>query len=174
MPVARPGVIVDHVIVDGKIGEVFNFMADFTNSLRWDPGVVAAARANDESGPVHVGSEFNLTTRFKGKDSQMVYKLVALDSSKHEIVLTGDGSIIKAVDTMKLSQLDDGKVRIDYTADLSLKSFRKPFILFLKGALDKLGTEAMNGISNYYKYGDKQGKVQDHSNANKELNSGAE
>jgi hypothetical protein len=50
-----------------------------------------------------------------------------------------------------------GTVRIDYTADLSLKSWRRPLIALIGSALNTLGADAMKGIVNFYEHGDKNG-----------------
>lgn len=68
---------------------------------------------------------------------------------------------MRGVDTIKFSEVEGGLVKIDYTADLSLKGFRKPFIIFLNKSFDKLGRSAMAGIENYYKHGNKNGPGQD-------------
>jgi hypothetical protein len=49
--------------------QVFAFMGDFSNSVKWDPGVKSSVR--DQQGPIEVGSSFSLVTVFKGSESQM-------------------------------------------------------------------------------------------------------
>ena len=58
-----------------------------------------------------------------------------------------------------------GTVRIDYTADLSLKSWRKPLIFLIGSALNTLGVDAMQGIVNYYEHGDKNGPAKSYAAA---------
>jgi hypothetical protein len=72
------------------------------------------------------------------------------------VELKGDGAKIRALDTMIFTEQGD-TVKIDYTADLSLKSFRRPFIVLISKSLDKLGKDAMSGIENFYKHGNKLG-----------------
>ena len=38
------GLVHEHVTVKGDVDVVFNYLAQFDNTLEWDPGVVAASR----------------------------------------------------------------------------------------------------------------------------------
>ena len=48
--------------------------------------------------------------------------------------------------TPRPPQAGDGKVRIDYTADLTLRGWKRPFVVFLNKSFNKLGRAAMEGL----------------------------
>jgi len=152
-------VIVDNAVVKGKLLDVFRFMGNFANSVRWDPGVKSAVR--NELGKLGQGSSFTLVTVFKGKESLMTYEVTKWEppvgnGKTATVELKGEGATIYAYDTILLSEAGDS-VKIDYKAELTLKSFRRPFIGMVSKALDQLGRDAMTGIENFYKYGSKAG-----------------
>ena len=68
-----------------------------------------------------------------------------------KIVLKGDSDSVVAVDTILISPLEGNPnaTKVDYTADLTLKGWKRPFIVLLSGALNKLGRDAMTGLENY-------------------------
>lgn len=140
MTVSYFGEITDSVTVDRNINEVFDFISDFSNCKEWDPGVVDSFKFDDK---------YYLNTVFKNTHNTMIYKIDFIDKP-NKVVLSGNGSIIKAVDTIEFVKIEENKTQINYKANISLKGWRKPFIIFLSNALDQLGKKAMNGIENYY------------------------
>ena len=60
--------------------------------------------------------------------------------------LVGESKTVKAVDTIRLSEVEGGKTKVSYHVDLTLKSWRRPFIVFVSSALDALGKAAMDGM----------------------------
>ena len=159
MPVVKPGVIREKIIVSGNVTHVFDFISDFSNAPLWDPGVV---RSTPEKGfdklMVSLGTSYKLNVIFKGKIIEMEYYIAKFDPP-NEVVLKGESEMIYAIDTIKFKQLENNLVEINYEADLSLKSWRRPFIIFLNTSLNYLGKSAKEGIENYYKYGDKHKKL---------------
>ena len=105
---------------------------------------------------ITIGTSYDLEVEFNGNKMNMSYSITKY-KSPHEVVLEGEGNIIKAIDSIKFKQLEDGKVEIDYEVNLTLKGWRRPFILFLYSSLNKLGRAAKSGIENYFKHKDKNG-----------------
>lgn len=146
MPLISPGIIQEYVIVRAPIEEVYDFMADFSNAEKWDPGVIRSISKGNNS--------FELTTVFKGKKSIMTYTVISY-KRPYEIILKGNGPNVRAIDTIKFSKVDANHTKIKYKADLTLKGFRRPFIIFLNKSLEQLGKDAINGIWNYFLHGNK-------------------
>ena len=155
MPVVKPGVIREEIVVDGQLESIFDFFADFSNAHFWDPGVVrSTSEGMFERLMVGVGSSFDLTVKFNGREMNMKYYIIEY-KQPYEVVLYGEGNIIKAIDTIKFKRLENNKVEIQYEADLTLKGWRRPFIIFINNSLNKLGNAAKNGILSYFKHGNK-------------------
>jgi len=145
MPVLRAGVIHDRATVYGTPKQVSAYLAKFSNAKEWDPGCLDGKPLDD--GPVRVGSRFWLMTIFKGTKSEMIYTITRYEPP-NLIELHGESSTVTAIDTIRLSQNKDDKSKtdIDYTVDLTLKGWRRPFIMFLSADLDELGRRAMAGM----------------------------
>ena len=148
MPLVKPGVIIESVVVKGNIEDVYDFMADFSNAVKWDPGVLKSECIKDKT--------FALTTIFNGKKSEMTYNIVSY-KRPYLVTLKGDGPNVRAIDTIKFSKIDNNYTKIEYEADLTLKGFRRPFIVFIGKSLKKLGEDAIEGIRKYFFYGSKHG-----------------
>lgn len=75
------------------------------------------------------------------------YKLVKMDAP-NEVVLEGESSSVKVVDTIKVapSPNDANELMVDYTADITLKGWKRPFIIFVKSDLHNLGRAAVQGL----------------------------
>lgn len=159
MPVVKPGVIKESIIVNGNVNHVFDFISDFSNAPLWDPGVIMSTPEKGfDKLMVSLGTSYKLKVLFKGKIIDIEYYIAKFDPP-NEVVLKGESELIYAVDTITFKQLENEKVEINYEADISLKSWRKPFIIFLNTALNYLGKSAKEGIENYYKYGYKKKKT---------------
>ena len=62
---------------------------------------------------VGVGSSFDLTVKFNGREMNMKYYIIEY-KQPYEVVLYGEGNIIKAIDTIKFKRLENNKVEIQY------------------------------------------------------------
>jgi carbon monoxide dehydrogenase subunit G len=124
------------------LGEVFAYVADFSNGAEWDPGIVEATKLTD--GPVREGSEFDIVALFRGKRQRFHYVVTALEENRR-VVLSGDGKRARSVDEITFAQAGPG-TRITYAADIRLKG---PFRLaepLLTRTMSKLGDAALAGL----------------------------
>lgn len=64
------------------------------------------------------------------------------------VELRGESKTVTAVDTIVLSpnKDDNSKTDVDYTADITLKGWRRPFVAFIGADLEQLGRKAMLGM----------------------------
>eukprot|EP00045_Choanoeca_perplexa_P018609 m.293193 g.293193 ORF g.293193 m.293193 type:complete len:206 (-) comp19111_c0_seq1:107-724(-) len=146
MPVPRAGLIQDQAVVFGEPSTVLQYLATFSNTQEWDPGCLKGKRV--DSGPLKVGSQFELVTEFKGSKSDMTYEITKYDSP-NEVVLVGESKSVRVTDTIRVKPADEpGKTVVDYQAHIQLKGCSKVFIYFLNSALNDLGREAMDGLRN--------------------------
>jgi carbon monoxide dehydrogenase subunit G len=124
------------------IDDAFAFVADFANAERWDPGVATSARL--DAGPVGLGTRYRLGVRMAGRVAPMEYVITTFDAP-HHVVLTGSGSNVHAVDTIRFS-MDRARTRIDYTADIRLGGWMRLLQPFVGGAFDRLAKAALGGM----------------------------
>lgn len=120
----------------------FAFVADFANSMAWDPGVATSERIDE--GPPQVGSRFRLGVRLAGRVAPMEYRISVYEPSR-QVVLVGTGSVVSAVDEIRFTPAGSG-TRIDYTADIRLAGLLRLVQPFLGGQFARIGREALAGM----------------------------
>ena len=130
------------VVLPRKPEEVFDYLADFSTTEEWDPGIVSATRVGDD--PVGVGSRFDLISVYRGRRIPVGYEITEYDRP-NRFVIVGENPRFKGIDTIVVSPEGDG-TRVDYTADFRMKGIAKLFEPFLGGVFEKLSVEAMEGL----------------------------
>jgi carbon monoxide dehydrogenase subunit G len=124
------------------LGAAFDFVADFANAERWDPGVVSSKRSGD--GPVGPGARYRLEVRMGGRVAPMEYRITTFERP-HRVVLTGRGSNVDAVDDIRFEATPTGTA-IDYTADIRLGGLLRLVQPFVGGTLERIGRDAADGM----------------------------
>jgi len=122
--------------------DAFDFIADFSNAARWDPGVATAVRL--DSGPIREGTRVRLGVRMAGRVAPMEY-VVTTWQPPHRVVLTGQGSGVAAVDDIRFEATPTG-TRIDYTADIRLRGILRLAAPFAGGAFARIARDARDGM----------------------------
>ena len=120
----------------------FDFIADFANAAKWDPGVVTSERL--DAGPVGVGAVYRLGIRLGGRVAPMEYRISVFDRPSR-VVLVGEGSGVSATDDIRFGPVGPA-TRIDYTADIRLAGLLRFAQPFLSGAFTKLARNAAVGM----------------------------
>ncbi len=123
-------------------GEAFEFVADFANAERWDPGVVTSERI--DSGPVGVGARYRLGVRVGGRIVPMEYAVTAWEPGRR-VVLAGIGSGVEATDEIRFRGTPEG-TRIDYTADIRLRGAMRLLAPFAGGSFARIARDAREGM----------------------------
>ena len=116
------------VVVERPLALVFAYLADFTHTERWDPGTVTTVRT-DGDGPLVVGSTFRNTFQFRGRRTELDYRLGRLDPDEH-LTFTGVNSTVEATDDLAFraepgdGNADDGGDPTDRTVITYRAHFR--------------------------------------------------
>ena len=129
--------------ISRPLEEVFAFVADFSTTAEWDPGVVAAHRLDE--GELGVGARFSVTVTFSGRELPLEYAITAYEPNEL-VVLEVESRRFDGVDTIRFQPLSATSTRVDYRADFELKGVMKLLRPFLGGTFDRLGTKAMDGM----------------------------
>jgi dehydrogenase/reductase SDR family protein 12 len=128
--------------VPRPIDEVFAYTSNFGNAAQWDPGVADSRKAS--TGPIGIGTAFELRVRFGTRSIPMTYVVRECDPPKR-VLLEGKGDSVHALDEIGFTATPRG-TRITYTADISLLGAFSIVEPFLKGALDSVGKKAVGGL----------------------------
>lgn len=128
--------------VPRPIDEVFSYASNFSNAAQWDPGVAESAKTSP--GRLGVGTVFSLRVRFGPRAIPMTY-VIRVYEPPRRVVLEGSGGSIHALDEIEFVATPRG-TRITYTADISLRGTISCVEPWLKGALDRVGKNAVRGL----------------------------
>jgi uncharacterized protein YndB with AHSA1/START domain len=124
------------------IDEVFAYLADFSNTQDWDPGVVSARRRGD--GPVAVGTRFEVVTKFFGQELPLDYQVVQYDPPSR-VVLEAENDNLRSVDTITFEKTARG-TRLIYDANLTPKGIRYLGDFALHLVFQWIGRRALVGL----------------------------
>ena len=122
--------------------EVFAYLSDFSTTEEWDPGVAEGERVGDQ--PVGIGTEFELVTDFMGRKTPITYRIVEFDPP-NEVYLVGENATVVSRDRMTF-EVQGGRTRVSYDADLSLKGPLRVADPLLGLALRHIGGRALAGL----------------------------
>jgi carbon monoxide dehydrogenase subunit G len=123
--------------------EVFDYLANFENTARWDPGVLEAVKTSN--GPVELGSTFDLVTIFRGRRIEVTYEVTDYQPNTR-IVLVGTNSRFTGTDDIGVAAEGQG-TRVSWNAIFRLEGIAKLFQPFLRGVFEELSQEAMDGLT---------------------------
>jgi carbon monoxide dehydrogenase subunit G len=135
--------IEERLEVDRPIEEAFDYLADFSTTAEWDPGIVEARRGED--GPIGVGSTFHLVSEFNGKRLRLTYVMTEYERPRRFVVV-GDGPSFHGVDDIRFTDAGGGRTVIFYRADLKLTGLAKLAAPFMGGRFAELGRKAIAGL----------------------------
>ncbi len=124
------------------LNEVFDYLADFSNTLEWDPGVVESQRLDDD--PVKQGSEFRIVAELLGRRTSLLYKIVEFDPP-HQVTFRGVNSTVVSLDRLTFENFGGG-TQVTYDAELTLKGPLKIADPLLALAFNRVGARALQGL----------------------------
>jgi len=76
------------VVFDRSVEDCFRYLADFSTTEEWDPGVFSAVKRT--AGAVRVGSEFALSLNVLGRSVAARYRLLEIKPNRR-LLLEGEG-----------------------------------------------------------------------------------
>lgn len=138
----RPVRIRKQIEVAWPAEEAFDYVADFSNSSEWDPGIAEARKLTD--GPVKIGTEFDVVALFRGKRQRFHYVVTGFEAGLR-VVLSGEGDRARSVDQITFEPVRDG-TRITYIADFHLKGMFRPAGPLLAPVMNRMGDHALAGL----------------------------
>jgi hypothetical protein len=129
------------VETDASPAAVFAYLSDFTNTNEWDPGTVRTTLVSGDGG---VGTTYDNTSRFMGRETELTYEVVQHEPDRL-FALRGENKSVVAHDTMEIVPVGPGS-RVTYTADFQFKGLGRFVAPLLAPALKKLGDDAEKGL----------------------------
>jgi carbon monoxide dehydrogenase subunit G len=124
------------ITVERPLDEVVAYLADFGNTETWDPGTVSCARVGD--GPVAVGARWRNVSRFRGRTTELDYRLDRLEPAR--LVFVGTNRTVTATDDLVFGTAGDSTV-VDYRATLDFKGPARLVAPFLRAEFERLADQ---------------------------------
>lgn len=115
---------------------VVDYLKDFSRTEQWDPGTVSCARLDD--GPVREGSTWRNVSNFKGRTTELTYRLARLEPTR--LTFVGENKTATSTDDLTFATVQGG-TRITYRADIVFHGLAKLADPFLRGEFERLGDE---------------------------------
>ena len=132
----------ESVFIPRPAEEVFTYLADFSNTAAWDPGVAEATMTSDS--PVGLGSTFDLVALFRGRRVDVTYEVTAYEPSTR-VVLVGRNKNFTGTDDIGVTPEGDG-TRVAWNAEFRMNGPARLLQPFLGGVFRQLSIEAMKGL----------------------------
>jgi Polyketide cyclase / dehydrase and lipid transport len=123
--------------------DTFSYLATFTNTADWDPGVISAEQL--DGGPVRPGTRFRLVVPFLGRRLPLTYQVVTLVPGR-EIVLAGGSRLLRATDRIVVDPAGDGAT-VNYQADVRLRGPLALLDTLLRPGFRAVGQRAAAGLA---------------------------
>ena len=133
---------VDTIDLPLPLEEAFDYLADFSTTAEWDPGVVAARRLT--RGPVSLGSRFRVEVRFAGRPLALVYEISEYERP-HRLVLRAEDDGLRSVDEITFVAKGEG-TRVTYEARVELLGLRALADPLLHLLFQQVGRTAVRGL----------------------------
>ncbi|HSG80593.1 MAG TPA: SRPBCC family protein [Acidimicrobiia bacterium] len=135
--------IEETVLTPKPRNEVFAYVADFSTTAEWDPGIRTAVRTAGDGG---VGTTYDLEATFMGRTVPVIYEV--LESVENErFVIKGENDSFIGLDTITFHDRD-GATEIVYVAEFTMKGVLRFAELLLRPVFNALGKKAVGGLDN--------------------------
>jgi uncharacterized protein YndB with AHSA1/START domain len=133
---------VDAIDLPIPIEEAFDYLADFSRTAEWDPGVCDARRLT--RGEIRLGSRFEVTVSFLGRRVPLEYRITEFERPSR-LVLTGGDSSLRSIDEITFVSRRGG-TRVTYEACLELVGIRRLADPALDLLFQRAGRLAVRGL----------------------------
>ena len=133
---------IDAIDLPIPIDEAFDYLADFSRTAEWDPGVEEAHRLT--KGKVRLGSRFNVIVSFFGQRFPLEYEITEFDRPSR-LVLNGGDSSVTSVDEITFVERPGG-TRVTYEARIDLVGIRRIADPIVDVLMQRVGRLAVRGL----------------------------
>jgi len=133
---------VDAIDLTLPLEEAFDYLADFSRTAEWDPGVAEAKRLTP--GAIRLGSRFRVTVAFLGRRVPLEYRITEFERPSRLVLVGGNGSL-RSIDEITFVARPGG-TRICYEARLELSGLGRLADPLLDLLFQRIGRVAVRGL----------------------------
>lgn len=124
-----------NMVLECPLDEAVAYLEDFGRTEEWDPGTVRCVRADE--GPVRPGATWHNTSRFRGRTSELVYRLETREPAR--LVFVGKNSTVTATDDMTFEARSAASTALTYVGSLRFHGLARLATPFLRAEFERLG-----------------------------------
>ncbi len=135
-------VLHEKIDVPRPLREAFDYLKDFRTTAEWDATAIAAEKL--DTGPVVVGTRFNVTCEMPVGSVDLLYTVTHLEQDK-AIELHGTCRLFEVNDVIHFSETASG-THIDYRATFNFKIPLGPALGALRRGMEKMGRASVQGM----------------------------
>ncbi|WP_234314475.1 MULTISPECIES: SRPBCC family protein [unclassified Streptomyces] len=122
------------ILVGLPLEDLVAYLEDFSRTEEWDPGTVRCVRVGE--GPVRQGTVWRNTSRFRGRTSDLLYRLVSQEPDR--LLFVGENRTVTATDDLRFRARSATTTLLTYTASLRFKGWARLATPFLRPEFDRL------------------------------------
>ncbi|MEQ8800977.1 SDR family NAD(P)-dependent oxidoreductase [Haliea sp.] len=135
-------VLHEKIDVPRPLREVFDYIRDFRTTTEWDATAIAAQKLS--TGPIAVGTRFNVTCEMPVGSVDLLYTVTHLEQDK-AIELHGSCRLFEVNDVIHLSETATG-THIDYRASFDVKIPLGPAAGTVRRGMETMGYASVQGM----------------------------
>ncbi len=123
---------------------VVEYLMDFAHAEQWDPGTVSCVQTS--SGPPRVGTIWHNVSRFRGRETELRYELVAAEPDHLRFV--GTNTTATSIDDITVTDhaSDPQASTIVYRSEITFRGWARLVEPFLRRELNRLGDQTEHDI----------------------------
>ncbi|OQR64557.1 polyketide cyclase [Streptomyces maremycinicus] len=118
------------------LDEVVRYLVDFSHAEMWDPGTVTCERLG--GGPLSVGAEWHNVSEFRGRRTELRYRLVRRDRDR--LVFVGRNKTATSTDDLRFEE-HAGATRLTYRAHVDFHGLARLAGPLLQREFERLGDQ---------------------------------
>ena len=130
------------ITVPTAMETAFDYVADFTTTAEWDPGIERADQVAGD-GPGR-GSRYAVVSNFGGRELALVYVNEGYEPH-HRLVFRGGDKRFESTDVITFEATDSG-TQVRYAAEFRMKGILRVVEPFLRSRFEGVADDAVAGL----------------------------
>jgi hypothetical protein len=131
-------------------GVAYDYLADFTSILDWDPSVSAASLVSGEPG--QLGARYRVVVSLPLRSIPLEYEIVQAEPPARPggpalVALRAENSDVVSYDVITFEPRAEGGTDVTYDAELTGQGFRKYFDPVFAVVMQVIGARARSGLA---------------------------
>jgi carbon monoxide dehydrogenase subunit G len=129
-------------VVSAQLAEVTDYLKDFSHAEDWDPGTVRCVRT--DSGEIKVGSTWHNVSRFRGRTTELDYRLTTV--SEDRLTFVGNNRTATSTDDMTFRVAGTG-TSVTYRATIRFHGLAKLADPLMKRIFNRIADETVDQMT---------------------------